>query len=113
VSKFLLLLGGADVDKRSGSPNYGPIMKRYEDWVKRLVDGGKLHVAHKLKDQTGARLTVRGGEVVDGPFVETKDAVGGLFVIEANTLEEATGLARQCPVLLMQNGFVEVRAVER
>ena len=51
--------------------------------------------------------------MVDGPFVETKEAVGGIFVIEADSLEHATEIARDCPVLLAQNGYVEVRAVER
>jgi hypothetical protein len=56
---------------------------------------------------------VRGGEVLEGPFIETKDAIGGIFVIEADSLEEATSLARQSPVLHLQKGYVEVRPVER
>lgn len=114
MPKFMLLVGGADLDKRSGNPELSPVMlDRYMTWVKSLTDGGRLLNSYKLYDQTGARLTVRGGEVVDGPFVETKEAIGGLFVIEASSLEEATGLARDCPVFRLQNGYVEVRAVER
>jgi len=69
--------------------------------------------SYKLYDQTGARLTIRGGQVVEGPFVEAKEAVGGVFVIEAASPADATALARSCPVLELQNGYVEVRAVER
>lgn len=36
---------------------------------------------------------MRGGQVVEGPFLETKEAVGGIFVIEAGSLEEAVALA--------------------
>src|SRR5436305_1142189 len=56
----------------------------------KLSNAGQLAATYKLHDQVGARLTVRGGQVVDGPFVETKDAVGGAFVIEASSLDEAT-----------------------
>ena len=114
MARYMLLLGGADVDKRSANPEYyASIQARYMDWVQKLSNAGQLAATYKLHDQVGARLTVRGGQVVDGPFVETKDAVGGAFVIEASSLDEATALARECPVLLLQNGYVEVRAVER
>jgi hypothetical protein len=113
MPKFMLILGGADVDKRSGNPSFAPIMARYEAWVKKLAESEHLLGAHKLKDQTGTRLSVRGGEVVDGPFIETKEAIGGVFLIEAASLEEATELSRECPVLREQNGWVEVRAVDR
>ena len=77
------------------------------------MDAGRLLQTYKLYDQTGMRLTVRGGEVVDGPFIETKDAIGGIFVIEADSLDEVAALARQSPVLHLKNGYVEVRPVER
>ena len=56
--------------------------------------------------------TIRGGEVIDGPFIESKDAVGGIFVIEAASLDEATEIARSCPILQLQNGYMEVRVIE-
>ena len=49
-----------------------------------------------MHDQTGKRLTIRGGEVVDGPFVETNEAIGGVFVIQAESLDAATAIARDC-----------------
>ena len=113
MGKYMLILGGADVDKRSGNPSFAPIMARYEAWVKGIVEAKQLVSAIKLKDQTGSRLTVRGGEVVDGPFVETKEAIGGIFVIDVASLDDANAIARGCPALLLQNGYVEVRAVER
>ncbi len=114
MAKFMLILGGADLDKRSSNPNRtANVLEQYMAWVGKLSAAGRLAASYKLYDQTGARLSVRGGEVVDGPFVETKEAVGGIFVIEADSLEHATATARDCPVLLAQNGYVEVRAVER
>lgn len=113
MAKYLLILGGADLDKRSGNPDFRPMMlERYLAWVRGLSERGQFVESHKLYDQTGRRLTIRGGEVIDGPFIEAKDAVGGIFVIEAASLDEATEVARACPALDLQNGYVEVRAIE-
>lgn len=112
MAKFMLLAGGADIDKRSANAELAPVMfERYMAWMQSL--GSRVSNSYKLYDQAGARLTVRGGQVLDGPFVEAKEAIGGIFVIEADTLEDAKTMARQCPVLDLQNGYVEVRAVER
>lgn len=112
-NKYMLIAGGADLDKRSGNPDLRPqMLERYMAWLQELRDSGRFVASAKLHDQTGRRLTIRGGEVIDGPFVESKDAVGGVFVIAAASLEEATEVARGCPVLELQRGYVEVRAIE-
>jgi hypothetical protein len=109
----MFLLGGADLDKRSGNPALAAKMfDRYMNWVSLLRQNGRGVSSHKLLDQTGVRLTIRAGQVVEGPFMETKEAVGGVFIVEAESLEEASALARECPVLDLQNGYVEVRVVE-
>jgi len=113
MANFMLLLGGADLDKRSANPELAPVMmQQYMAWVQSLRQKNSLVGSHKLFDQTGKRLTVRGGEVVEGPFVESKEAIGGIFLISAASLDEATALARECPVLRLQNGYVEVRVIE-
>lgn len=113
MAKYMLLLGGADLDKRSGNPAMAPQMfEQFATWLGKLKEGGHYIGSHKLQDRTGVRLTVRGGQVVEGPFMETKEAVGGAFIVEASSLEEASRLARTCPVLVLQNGYVEVRVIE-
>jgi hypothetical protein len=113
MPKYMLIAGGADVDKRSGNPTLAPVMlEQYMAWIRGVRDSGRLVTSFKLHDQTGRRLTIRGGEVLDGPFIEAKDAVGGVFVIEAATLDEAAEIARSCPNLRLQNGYMEVRVVE-
>lgn len=113
MAKYMLLLGGADLDKRTGNPELGPqLFQQYATWIAALRERGQFVGAHKLQDRTGARLSVRGGQVVEGPFMETKEAVGGAFVIEASSLSEAVEIARSCPTLLSQNGYVEVRVIE-
>ena len=113
MSKFMLIAGGADVDKRSGNPRLAPLMlERYMTWIQGLRDTGRYVGSFKLQDQTGRRLTIRGGQVIDGPFIESKDAIGGIFVIEANSLDDAAEVARACPNLDLQNGYMEIRVVE-
>ncbi len=113
MAKFMLIAGGADVDKRIGNPKFAPVMfERYMAWIQGLRDTGRYVGSYKLFDQTGRRLTIRGGEVIDGPFIESKDAVGGIFIVEAMSLDEATEIARSCPILDLQNGYMEVRVVE-
>jgi hypothetical protein len=113
MAKYLFLLGGADLDKRAGNAALAPKMyARFSSWLNELREGGHFIQSHRLHDQTGARLTVRGGQVVEGPFMETKEAVGGFFIVEAASLEEAVALARKCPIFELQNGYVEVRVIE-
>lgn len=113
MPEYLLIVGGADIDKRSSNPEFAPRMvQRYAAWIRSLRENNQLVDSRKLYDQTGRRLTFRGGEVIDGPFVESKDAVGGIFIIEAASLDEATARARACPGLDLQHGYVEVRQIE-
>src|SRR5689334_4020060 len=100
MAKFMLLLGGADLDKRSGNAALAPRMyEQFARWLGALREKGHYVTSNKLQDHTGARLTVRGGQVVEGPFMETKEAVGGAVLIEAESLSQAIALSRGCPVL--------------
>src|SRR5690606_38909578 len=61
---------------------------------------GVLLGSHSLADvHQGVRLQVRDGQArtVDGPFAETKEMVGGYFLVDCATREEALALARECP----------------
>ncbi|MEO8353949.1 MAG: YciI family protein, partial [Chthoniobacteraceae bacterium] len=53
---------------------------------------------------------VTGKMVADGPFVESKEAVGGYFLIRAGSFDEAVALARECPIL-EYGAAVEVRPI--
>jgi hypothetical protein len=113
MAKYMFLMGGADLDKRSGNAELAPKMfERYMAWMRSLRESGALVGSHKLRDQTGARLSVRGGQVVEGPFVESKEAVGGFVIVEAASLEAAIALSRDCPIFDLQNGYIEVRVLE-
>jgi hypothetical protein len=63
--------------------------------------------------ETATTVRVQGGETLttDGPFVETKEALGGLFVFEADDLDAAIALAARVPAARL-GGAVEVRPVQ-
>lgn len=70
-----------------------------------------LLAAESLANETtGTRVQVREGraQLLDGPFAEAKEMVGGFFLLNCKTLDEAKAIAAECPAA--QWGTVEVRA---
>ena len=73
---------------------------------------GLLRASESLAStEQAVRLQVRAGQVrmVDGPFAETKEMVGGFFLLDCATREEALAIARECPAA--EWATVEVREV--
>lgn len=107
MTQFMLLLRGGDEGTREYSPEqYQQLLQRYFDWSDQLRSAGHYITAEQLK--SGGRLVRATPTIVDGPFTETKETIGGYYLIEASNLDEATEIARQCPVLT-HGGTVEVR----
>jgi hypothetical protein len=84
------------------------MMKYNEDLVKAgmLLSGEGLHPAAK-----GARVSFAGGNsrVTDGPFAEVKEVLGGYWMIQAKSKEEAIQWARRCPA--RDGDVIEIRQV--
>jgi hypothetical protein len=81
-------------------------------WGESLKKRGLLIASESLQSQTGAsRVQLRNGRphITDGPFPETKEMVGGFFLIDCATREEALAIATECPAAAWLT--VEVRAV--
>jgi hypothetical protein len=87
-------------------------IERYQAWANRLRAAGKLNMGRKLRDDGGVHVRRDHGQMVvsDGPYAEAKDAVSGLFVIRAETYDEAKRLVSDCPHL--EFGWIEVREIE-
>jgi hypothetical protein len=109
--RFMMIVK-ADADSEAGvmpSEELLAAMARYnEEMVKAgvMLDGAGLQPSSK-----GARVKFSGGRrtVVDGPFAETKEVLGGFNLIEATDMEEAVRIAAEFP--WAQTGCVEVRPV--
>ena len=69
--------------------------------------GGKI-TGGKALQPTGTATSVRSDVVTDGPFADTKEAIGGFYLIEARDLDHALEIAKLCPA---PYGGVEVRPV--
>ncbi|WP_179400592.1 YciI family protein [Burkholderia guangdongensis] len=85
---------------------------RMQDFAATLQARGVLRGVESLESaERGARVRVRGGEtqLIDGPFAEAKEMIGGFFVVDVDTQAEAIAIARECPAA--QWATVEVRAV--
>lgn len=76
----------------------GALMKGLLGLNDRLTAEGRMGPAARLGG-TGGGVTLRKGMVTDGPFAETKEQLLGFYVVEAQSLEEATGIARELQAL--------------
>ncbi len=82
-------------------------------YVDALRESGHLIITHALQSvQTATTLQVRNGRLsmTDGPFAETKETLGGFFLIEARDLNEAIQVASRWPSARL--GSIEVRPIE-
>jgi hypothetical protein len=87
-------------------------MNEMGTYVFDLLGKGKLTGGAPLEPtDKAATVRKRRGKVtaVDGPYVETKEVIGGYFVVEAESLAEAVELAKDCPAAAY--GGVEVRQI--
>ncbi len=100
---------GEQSSSQGGKPSAAEMQEMYAKfnaWKNRFQDnivdmGGRL--------KSGKIATVDG--VVDGPFAESKELIGGFMVISAETLDEAVEVASGCPGLVTPGSGVEVREI--
>lgn len=114
MPNFMLLLHESPDTFAAVSPDdIQRVIEKYSVWRQSLASSGKLTGGEKLKDEGGKHLSKKGSEVrvVDGPFNEAKEVMGGFFMIEAEDYSEAVELARGCPHL--EYGWVELREVDQ
>jgi hypothetical protein len=97
-------------------PEFSPeeiqgVIARYKAWGQRLRESGHYAGSNKL-EATGRVLRGTNGKmrVTDGPFTETKDVLGGYFLVQAESYEQAAGLCHDSPHL--DYGAIEIRRVE-
>jgi hypothetical protein len=86
-------------------------MKKWGAWIGELSQKGYFKGGDPLEDG-GARLVGKSKTVVDGPFAEAKDLVGGYLLVTAESQAHAVELAKGCP-LFERDGSVEVRAIRK
>ena len=91
------------------------IMQEYGEFVQSLVNSGYYLAGARLQStSTAATIRGKGGKptITDGPFVETKEQLGGYHLIECKDLDEAISIAKRIPTIPF-GGTIEVRPVAR
>jgi len=107
--KYLLLICGAENHLNDDQRHAA-----WGDYSNGLATAGKIRGGERLRPAASA-TTLRlsgGGErlLSDGPYAETKEQLGGFFIVEAGNLDEAVDLASKMPHL-QDGGCVEIRPV--
>ena len=111
MARYMLILKGdinawADLTPEQAQG----LMQRYYDWSQEIADNG-ISLSSAPLMETGRVLTARDGIVVDGPYTETKESIGGYYIVKADDYDQAVEIARGCPALTY-NGIVEIREVQ-
>ncbi|HUI53917.1 MAG TPA: YciI family protein [Bryobacteraceae bacterium] len=111
--QYLLLIYGNE--KHYGTlseAEQNKLMQEYGAYTKSIAESGNLRGGNELDITTRATtVRVRDGKrtVTDGPFAETKEQLGGYYLVEAKDLDEAIGLAARIPSVRW--GSIEVRPI--
>ena len=110
TSEYMLLFRGTHWDKSLSPEELQNVMSQWTVWFDRLTQQGKIKSAHPLVDEGKIVAWKKGQTVADGPFAESKEAIGGYFLLQVCDLDEALEIAKECPVL-RYGMTVEVRPV--
>ena len=111
--RFIITARHAEDSKPQGdAPHSDELIAAYMKFNEAMHNAGVLVAAEGLAPGApGARIGVSGGKrkVMDGPFAESKELVGGFYVIEVPSLEEAKAWALRCPMGLGFDDVLEIR----
>jgi hypothetical protein len=105
--KYLLLI----YDAEQGEERDG-ILEAYGAFTRSIVESGHFKGADRLRpSSTATTVRVREGKALttDGPFAETREQLGGYYLVEARDLDEATSIAARIPSAAY--GSIEVRPI--
>jgi hypothetical protein len=114
MAQFMLLLHeNPSAFAGLGAEEMRTVIGKYVAWGEKLRSDGKFVSSHKLKEEGGRHMIAgeRGTLVTDGPFAEAKEVLGGYFIVEASSYDEAVEIARGCPHL-DYGGRIEVRQID-
>jgi hypothetical protein len=116
--RFIITAGPGDT-KVENEPAIGAdgsfdegLFAAYMRFNEEMHNAGVLVASEGLNPGAqGARVGVKGGKraVLDGPFTETKELVGGFYVVDVASLDEAIAWALRCPVGLGTDNVLEIR----
>src|SRR5438045_6261813 len=96
---YMLLFRGGDWHKGLSPEEMQKVASQWMAWFNRLTEQGKAIAGNPLEHE-GKVVSGKNGRVVaDGPFAESKEAIGGYFLLQVQSLDEAVAIAKECPGL--------------
>ena len=111
--QYLLLIYSNEAEMAAKPPSeLGSMMAEYTEFTKGIIQAGQFKAGDRLKPTSAATtVRVRNGKVAttDGPFAETREQLGGYYLVEAKNLDEATAIAARIPGA--KHGSIEVRPI--
>lgn len=111
--QYLCLIYSADdAGPKPGTPEFGALLQEYQKFTDEVKESGKLVHADALQPvSTATTVTTENGkvEVTDGPFAETKETLGGYYLLDCETLDDAIEQSAKIPTAA--HGRIEIRPV--
>jgi len=109
---MLLIYSADDAGPQPGSPEFGKMMQGYMEFNAEVQAAGALVSGLPLQGKdTATTVRVRGGnaQTTDGPFAETKEVLGGYYLLNCDNLDDALAWAAKIPT--SEYGSIEVRPI--
>lgn len=111
--QYLLLIYNNEAEVAAKDPSaLAAMTAEYTEFTKGIIQAGQFKAGDRLRPtSTATTVRVRNGKVAatDGPFAETREQLGGYYLVEAKNLDEATAIAARIPGA--KHGSIEVRPV--
>jgi len=94
----MLLFRGTELRKSLSPEELQKVSENWMAWFRRLTEEGKAVAGNPL-EREGKIVSGKDRIVSDGPFAESKEAIGGYFLLDVATMDEALAIATECPGL--------------
>src|SRR5204863_2920632 len=95
---YMLIFRSTDWYKGLSPEEMQQVGEKWMAWFSRLKDQGKCVAGNPL-EREGKIVSGKNKVVSDGPFAESKETIGGYFLLKVKTLDDAVAIAQQCPGL--------------
>jgi hypothetical protein len=98
-NQYLLMFSGSEWYNRLTAAEIQDVIDQSKAWFERLTGAGMVKGAQGLA-RDGATVSGKSGRVIsDGPFAESKEAIGGYLLLEAESLEDVVAIAKENPAV--------------
>jgi hypothetical protein len=111
--QYLLMIYSNEKEMMALAPALlSQMSQEYAEFTKSIVQAGQFKAGDRLRPvATASTVRIRNGKtlVTDGPFAETREQLGGYYLVEAKNLDEALAIAARIPGA--KHGSIEVRPI--